>query len=268
LVSEENFVSILSPGDGQYDCLSLHDGGNNLLIQLNRKGENALANEVLVENIWSRAALNPHECALYILSESDLEVETEKLNIEKQKTLEALVNISNYLNENFKSNIILEWGWIDNQYLSDANPILDQFSIPPNWKELGGPSNSVLWPGWIYVIKDGDNLVSLVNLKNGESVDLKGNKWNRWPKHEINIEENISAHFGYEFKMKFPNKETMNIELVHQSMKRKTYRIYTEEGCEVSTTPLFQISSNQAIDLWNMIENTEKYQNQINNFLE
>jgi hypothetical protein len=268
-IDDEVFIGILYPGGDQYDCLSLVTPQEEPFIMLNRNGVNCNVRGSLVTDIWSSAAQDPKQCAAIILSELGPEYEF-NVNSQRNKLLvEIAINIATYLNENYGRKASVDWAWIDASSYVGRNEIIDEFSIPDKWKLVEGPSENISWEGWLFIIKHDTQAVAVVNMQTGESLDKNGKSWDKWPKKVFTTGGERIAPLGFKFDIKWPAGNLMNLDLVHPSLWRQTNKIYSEEGCEVNSYPISNISNKDlAIAMWAMVDDAKQYKEQMKEFLD
>ena len=269
VVSDDVFVGVLHPGDGQYDCLSLLTANQGTPIMLNREGSSAIVNGQVVGNIWPRAAVDPNQSCMFIVSKADIGLESDGISSNRQVVVDTCIRIASFLNEGYNSNLKAVWGWSDSTYGSGPSSLLSNFDIAEEWKVIAGPSDSISWQGWLFCITQDDKPVILVNMKTGESIDYQGKNWNGWPQDFKNSFGKNAAPLGFKFEIQWPTGSKMTLDCVHPSMKRKTNTIYTlEEGCTVKVTPVFRIKDKQEAEaMWGMVDNSEKHKKQLKDLL-
>ena len=270
IVSEDCFIGVLHPGDGQYDCLSLISPRLSAFLYLNREGTSCLAGGQVISNIWSRAAISPRECCLFIVSEAEMAVEyPEDISSDRQIMVDTSIKIASLLNEKYSSNLKAIWGWSDSPYESQPCNLLTEFDIPEEWKDVSGPSETISWQGWLFCITQDNEPYICVNMRTGKSIDCKGKNWDQWPQFVVDSFGEKAAPLGYRFEIEWPTTDKMILECVHPSMKRKTNYLYTlEEGCQVHITPVFVMDDKKEAEaMWGMVDNTIKFREQFKDIL-
>lgn len=178
LVKEEVVVGDLHPGDGQYDCLSLIARNPNPFLMLNRNGTSAISGDVIVEDIWLRAArLGTRETALHIISAAAIEID-ETIRNSRKEIIETCKRIAFWVRTKSEKNGRAICCWVDGVY--GAGPdgtLMSQVKIPKSWQLLDPPYSSSDWSAWIYALTIEEKVIGLVNMLTGEAINPDGSIW-------------------------------------------------------------------------------------------
>lgn len=175
-------IGDLHPGDGTYDCLSLIDSQEGPILMMNREGSSAICGGEIVSDVWARAASKgPYECALHILSESNIGVNLEPApgRLELRDTCKR---ISRWLRQHSKAkHACAVCLWIDHtQFHGPADSIISQVTIPDSWMNAVGPYPGADWQAWIYAMVLDDKVQGIINMNSGEALLPNGSLWDAW----------------------------------------------------------------------------------------
>lgn len=250
-MDEDVCVAQLHPGDGQYDCLSFITPDQRVVFEMNRNGEAVIANEVRVDDVFNRAAIDPYESAFYVLSESDMPV---KLDVPEGRlpTIQAMTNIANWLNINIGKNSEALCAWADDNYGAGPSFVVNEFAVPAAWKSAQPPYPGAGWQAWLWALVIDEKPVALVNLQTGEALSPDGSPWEAWPKSFIHPAGYPFPHYGFLVTAKDQKGGVAYDNVVHVAQVRRVYKNLSEELFEMSKEPAFAIKDSIGIiEFWN-----------------
>jgi hypothetical protein len=188
IVEEQFSLAELHPSGGLYDCLSFISETKQVAAMANRDGNSLLWGEELLSDIWNRTMLDPHEAAMYVLSEVDVFVDPDGKPFRKPVT-DCMMAIGNTLWFYRGRGVRMEWGWNDYQDSFGPNFEDGQYGLPDTWKTQDSAVPNADWRSWIWFLSFEGVFEYAFNLQNGEktrlgrSTDLQLSKW-RWPEDE------------------------------------------------------------------------------------
>lgn len=250
-IDEDVFVAELHPGDGQYDCLTLINRDSNSLVLINRNGKSVSVNDVSISGVFGRAAVDPYEAGMYVLSRSEFPV---KLDVPQERvtTLQAMTNIANWLNLNIGKNSEAICAWFDGNYGAGPSAKLDRFKVPADWQSQEPPYPGSGWQGWLWILQIDDEPIALVNLQSGEAFAPDGTEWKSWPKSFVHPVGYSFPHYGFHIVAEDFKGSLAYDNIVHVSQGRRVYKNLSEELFQISQEPAFALKrSDGAIEFWN-----------------
>lgn len=182
LIPGDICIADLHPGGGMYECLSVIDHKEGVILMMNRDGSSANCADEIISEIWELAASEgPRECALHILSESNFSVDLQPAT-GRMELQETCRRVSRWLRQHSKEvearAVCL---WLDDpNFVGPAASLIAKASIPDSWKKMGSPYIGADWQAWIYAMVVGETLHGIVNMKTGEALLPDGSRWEQW----------------------------------------------------------------------------------------
>jgi hypothetical protein len=237
LVDNQRAILITYPFDGHYDCLTLSNPDEKHQILLNRLGENALAEDELVESIWARAAYSPRETALHIMSESQIPAgEGADFNL---GAIKGATRIAQFLSEDMNGTADAIWGFGD-----ESHDLLAEFLIPEGWKNFPSPTSSTSWSAWLWILTRKGSPEAVVNLSTGEILKKSGEPWRGFRNKALVDEEGLpTSTVAVSLEMLGSgNTKPWNV-IARPAFAHGTYRMFEEEGETVTVRPLRSLDS-------------------------
>lgn len=241
--SKPYLVAELHPfNGGLYKTYSLIDS-DTVQIQMNVMGNSALAGDV-VKDIWMKAARNPRDLALELMSESDFEV-SEEITSAKFNLISALVRLAQYLDQNIAKALELNWGWHDSANFFGENQNLESlFGIPEHWKLIKPVHEMYSWQANAFFVTDSSGKpIYAMNLVLNEAIKPNGNEFRLLPKATIGPDSLPTFPVAEVFKAK--NSGDVDRQFWHSSMARYAAKLKMEESLEViERVPVFEFPEN------------------------
>jgi hypothetical protein len=241
LSDERHDVFNLFPMGGQYDCIALvNPHGEQILV--NRLGENALVRGETIGPMWARVASWPRAAAMHLWSEGRLRVGPgAEIN---SAALKGAALIAQFCAEDMSETAEVFMGW--DEFSPDApnKSVLDEFALPPAWREAEPPQPDTTWAAWLWVLARKGKIVAVANMQTGELVDKKGAPWRSFQNVAIVDEHGSPAvAIAYELEVRERGESHSSKMIVRPSVARGVHRNLVEDGDTVTMKPLTQLTS-------------------------
>lgn len=188
-------------GTGMYDCLCLLVEGN-LLLSMNRAGENTLIGDELKSGTWERASRSPSAAASHILLGSEVD-RLGSMDSVREELLRKVVSVGNWLGKYFYKN---EFAWVSHE-ANKLHLMIGEYE--QQVVDLTPGMDSIADTGF-RIERDQDGLPAV--------------------------------HLGYHLTAtQFGTGKVVSESIVTASDARKQYRILSEELLDVTLEPIFTL---------------------------
>jgi hypothetical protein len=237
IVEEQFSLAELHPGGGLYDCLSFISETKQVAAMANRNG-NSLRGEELLSDIWNRTLLDPHEAAMFVLSEVDESVDPDGKPARKTVT-DCMMTIGNTLWLYRGRGVRMEWGWADHQDSFGPNFEDGQYDLPDTWKTQDSAVPNADWRSWIWFMSYEGVFEYAFNLKNGERLKLSKAAHVKLSKWKWKIDQRARPLLAQRVTVLDQGKEVEEF-FVHPWSHRRVIRLY--DLYEVHTEDLHSLT--------------------------